>query len=182
MRSASELARDLEALIAALDRRVPRVEQATEAAIARDAAALRAKAVDRLAELATVRPSGVHHAGLPTKSAPVYMQSTPFPTSPCNVAALTVPEFARGLDLNQSVSIDAVCHRFLEDTNRALVWFIRFCALTAWRERPDMAAWLYAEPTHARHACEVAASFELNADWEFDAEPFRSAVESAARC
>jgi hypothetical protein len=45
------LARELEELIAALDRRVPRVEEAGEADIARDAAALRAKAVDRLAEL-----------------------------------------------------------------------------------------------------------------------------------
>jgi hypothetical protein len=108
------------------------------------------------------------------------MQSTPFPTSPSNVAALTVSEFACGLDLNQSVSIDVVCQLFLDDTNRALVWFIRFSALTAWRERTDMAAWLDAEPTHARHACEVAASFELNDNWEFDAEPFRSAVESVA--
>jgi hypothetical protein len=46
-----ELTRELEELIAALDRRVPAVEQAGEAAIARDAAALRAKAVERLAEL-----------------------------------------------------------------------------------------------------------------------------------
>jgi hypothetical protein len=50
--SAYELTRELQELIAALDRRVPRVEQAGEADIARDAAALRAKAVDRLAELA----------------------------------------------------------------------------------------------------------------------------------
>lgn len=50
--SARELARELEELIAAIDRRVPRLDQAGEAAIARDAAALRAKAVDRLAELA----------------------------------------------------------------------------------------------------------------------------------
>jgi hypothetical protein len=28
---------------------------------------------------------------------------------------------------------------------------------------------------------EVAASFQLNADWEFDAQSFRSAVESIAR-
>jgi hypothetical protein len=49
--SASDLTRDLEELIAALDRRVPRVERAGEADIARDAAALRAKAVARLAEL-----------------------------------------------------------------------------------------------------------------------------------
>jgi hypothetical protein len=45
------LARELEELIAALDRRLPRVEQAGEMSIARDAAALRAKAVDRLATL-----------------------------------------------------------------------------------------------------------------------------------
>jgi hypothetical protein len=50
--SAGELGRALEDLIAALDRRVPRVEQADEVTIARDAAALRARAVDRLAELA----------------------------------------------------------------------------------------------------------------------------------
>lgn len=49
--NAGELARELEELIAALDRRVPRVEQAGEAAIARDAAALRAKAFDRLSRL-----------------------------------------------------------------------------------------------------------------------------------
>ena len=48
----SELTRELKELIAALDRRVPRVEEAGEAAIARDAAALRAKASNRLAELA----------------------------------------------------------------------------------------------------------------------------------
>ena len=106
------------------------------------------------------------------------MQSTPFPTSPSNVVALTVSEFACGLSLNQSVSIDAVCQLFLDDTNRALVWFIRFRALTAWRDRTDMAAWLHADPTHARRLCEVAASFGLNDEWEFDAQSFRSAVES----
>jgi hypothetical protein len=55
-----ELARELEELIAALDRRVPRVEQAGEVAIAREAAALRARAVDRLAELTG---SGVGRGG-----------------------------------------------------------------------------------------------------------------------
>jgi hypothetical protein len=49
--SLSDLTRELEEVIAALDRRMPRVERAGEAAIARDAAALRAKAVARLAEL-----------------------------------------------------------------------------------------------------------------------------------
>jgi hypothetical protein len=108
------------------------------------------------------------------------MQSTPFPTSPTNVVALTVSEFACGLALNPSPSIDAVCQLFLDDTNRALVWLIRFHALTAWRERTDMAAWLHADPTHAQLVCEVAASFRLNDDWEFDAQSFRSAVESIA--
>jgi hypothetical protein len=56
--NAGELTRELEELIAALDRRVPRVAQAGEAAIARDAAALRAKAVNRLAELANNRAVG----------------------------------------------------------------------------------------------------------------------------
>ena len=50
-----DLTRELEELISALDRRVPRVEQAGETSIARDAAALRARAVKRLAEL-TNRP------------------------------------------------------------------------------------------------------------------------------
>lgn len=50
--SVRELTRELEELIAALDRRVPRVEEAGEAAIARDAAKLRSAAVRRLAELA----------------------------------------------------------------------------------------------------------------------------------
>lgn len=50
--SARELTHELEELIAALDRRVPRVEQAGEAEIAREAASLRARARARLAELA----------------------------------------------------------------------------------------------------------------------------------
>jgi hypothetical protein len=48
----AQLVRELNELIAALDRRVPRVEHAGEASIARDAAALRAKAVKRLKEIA----------------------------------------------------------------------------------------------------------------------------------
>jgi hypothetical protein len=53
-----DLTRELEELISALDRRVPRVEQAGETSIAHDAAALRARAVKRLAEL-TNRPVSV---------------------------------------------------------------------------------------------------------------------------
>ena len=46
-----DLIRELHELVDALDRRVPRVEQIGESAIARDAARLRAKAIRRLAEL-----------------------------------------------------------------------------------------------------------------------------------
>ena len=59
-----ELTRALEELIAALDRRVARVERAGEAVIARDAAMLRAKAVSRLAELASDQPSKANDAGV----------------------------------------------------------------------------------------------------------------------
>jgi hypothetical protein len=51
--SASPIAGKLNELIAALDRRVPRRTHAREASIAHDAQVLRAKAVKRLAELAT---------------------------------------------------------------------------------------------------------------------------------
>jgi hypothetical protein len=46
-----ELLRELHELIAALDRRVPHIERAGEAAIARDAARLREQAMKRLSEL-----------------------------------------------------------------------------------------------------------------------------------
>ena len=49
--TAAERARELEELIAALDRRVPHVERSGEAEIAQEAASLRAKAVRRLKEL-----------------------------------------------------------------------------------------------------------------------------------
>jgi hypothetical protein len=63
---ACELTGDLDELIEALDRRVARAEQPGEAAIARDAATLRAKVVDRLAELAKKRQSRGPGTGLPT--------------------------------------------------------------------------------------------------------------------
>ena len=108
------------------------------------------------------------------------MRRTSFPTHPSDVAALTVPEFTCELDLSGSVSLDAICRRFVDDTNRALVWFIRFRALTAWCERTDVGVWLQSQPSHTQHACQLAASFALNDKWEFDAERFRSAVDSVA--
>jgi hypothetical protein len=47
----SKQIRHLRELITALDRRVPMIERAGEAQIARDAAALKKKALERLAEL-----------------------------------------------------------------------------------------------------------------------------------
>jgi hypothetical protein len=51
----STLVRQLQELVTALDQRVPHVERAGEAAIARDAAALREKALQRIAELSDSR-------------------------------------------------------------------------------------------------------------------------------
>ena len=51
----ADLIRDLQELIAALDRRVPRVERQGETSIARDAALLREKALRRIEELAGER-------------------------------------------------------------------------------------------------------------------------------
>ena len=48
--------RELLELVAALDRRVPQVQRAGEAAIARDASALKARALQRVAHLERVRP------------------------------------------------------------------------------------------------------------------------------
>jgi hypothetical protein len=47
----SRAVRELLELIAALDRRVPQMERAGEASIARDAAALKARALERIEEL-----------------------------------------------------------------------------------------------------------------------------------
>lgn len=53
-----QLIRVLRELVAALDRRVPQVDRAGEAAIASDAAALRARALERIQELER-QPSNV---------------------------------------------------------------------------------------------------------------------------
>jgi hypothetical protein len=80
--SACELTRDLEELIAALDRRVRRVEQAGEADIARDAAALRAKAVTRLTELTGTRlPTAATATGLVCDRAEVTSRAAGRPAS-----------------------------------------------------------------------------------------------------
>jgi hypothetical protein len=106
------------------------------------------------------------------------MNRTPFPARPGDVVALTVQEFTTDLDLDIVPSIDRVCERFLDDANRALVWLIRFRALIAWCRRAEVNAWLVSSAGHSQQACEMAASFALNGEWEFDAEDFHSAVQS----
>ncbi len=58
----TEIARRLHEGIAALDRRAPRVGDAAEADIARDAASLRREAVNRLTELRLERHDGASAA------------------------------------------------------------------------------------------------------------------------
>ena len=52
------LLRELHELISALDRRIPQIQNAGEAAIARDAAALKNKALERIASLEREAPAG----------------------------------------------------------------------------------------------------------------------------
>ena len=53
-KDSSHVLATLRALVVALDRRVPQVQRAGEARIARDAAALRQEAMDRIEELTRV--------------------------------------------------------------------------------------------------------------------------------
>jgi hypothetical protein len=53
--ASDDLVRDLAELIDAIDRRLPQISRAGETAIADEAAALRARAVARLAELSSRR-------------------------------------------------------------------------------------------------------------------------------
>lgn len=105
------------------------------------------------------------------------MNSTPFPARPSDVVALSVQEFTFELALSDTPALDLVCSRFVDDVNRALVWLIRFRALKAWCARPDMLTWMSAGSKTSGDLCEMAASFELNDRWEFDADDFRSAIE-----
>jgi hypothetical protein len=63
----TQLVRELRELIAALDRRVPHVERAGEAAIARDAALLKAKALKRIAELTAADVANAADSGAAPK-------------------------------------------------------------------------------------------------------------------
>lgn len=108
------------------------------------------------------------------------MHRTAFPATPRDVTALTVKEFTFDLDEldgDRVPSLERVCRTFMDDTNRALVWWIRYAAFRHWRAETDIPTC----PTHwtLRDACEVAASFPLNHHWEFEMVDFGFAVEAA---
>jgi hypothetical protein len=164
------LERELTELITALDRRVPRLDRVAEPTIARDAAALRARAQKRLTELYYREPSEAP-AARPAGD------RTIFPVLPSDVAALPVHEFTVDLETDQIASIDAICKAFTGDANRALVWLIRFRALNTLCARADVAAWRREGLHTSRDICEVAARFGLNDQWEFDSVQFCAAVD-----
>jgi hypothetical protein len=178
-----EVARRLRELVAALDRRAPRVGYAAEAAIARDAAALREKALNRLAEIAgqTTSAPDVPLDRVSRRRMVTALNRTAFPATPGEVAPLTPQEFTSDLDDldgNRAPSMEQVCRTFMDDANRALVWWIRFEALKAWRARTDIIARLNSGSVTLRDACDVAASFPLNHHWEFEPDDFCSAIEA----
>jgi hypothetical protein len=104
------------------------------------------------------------------------MSGTIFPTLPREVAVLSTGEFAFDVELNNAPSLEEICRRFGNDANRALVCFIRFRALKTWAARDGIARWMTA--ARMLHICEVAASFSLNHQWEFDPEAFCLAVDA----
>ena len=111
------------------------------------------------------------------------MNPTTFPATPADVVTLTVQEFIFDLDEldgNRIPSMERVCRTFMDDANRALVWWIRFGALKNWCARTDVIGRSTSAPWTSRDACEVAASFPLNHLWEFDPEGFGFAVETVA--
>jgi hypothetical protein len=123
------------------------------------------------------RPDGADVPGTET------MNQTPFPATPADVAVLTVQEFTFDLDEfagHGIPSMDRICRTFMDDANRALVWWIRFGALQAWRTNPDVIARSTSDSGILRDACVVAASFPLNPLWEFDARDFGRALDGMA--
>jgi hypothetical protein len=102
---------------------------------------------------------------------------------PTDVAILTVQEFTfdlEELDGPQVPSMERICRMFMDDANRALVWWIRFGALQAWCASPDVMTRATYDVRVVRDAREVAASFPLNHRWEFDSTAFSLAVDGIA--
>jgi hypothetical protein len=83
--------------------------------------------------------------------------NTAFPATPQDVAVLTVREFTFDLDQldgHRVPSLERVCRIFLNDANRALVWWIRFDAFRTWCARTDVNTRATSGASIARDACE----------------------------
>jgi hypothetical protein len=126
--------------------------------------------------MASVRSPGAHDSNT---------SMTPFPATPRDVVPLTVQEFTFRLDLDHSPSFEEVCQRFSEDSNRAVVWLLRFRALQ--RLRNDNRMIVYVEkPVDSGEdllfssVFEIAATQALNSRWEFDSHTFFTAVATLA--
>jgi hypothetical protein len=102
---------------------------------------------------------------------------TAFPATPYDVVTLSVDEFVVDVDMTHVPSIETACSAFANDANRALVWLIRWRALSTFCARSDVAEWRRAGARTSRDICEVAAAFDLNDVWEFDHERFCKAVD-----
>jgi hypothetical protein len=111
------------------------------------------------------------------------MNHTAFPATPQDVAALTVQEFTFDLDQldgHRAPPLERICGLFIDDANRALVWWIRFEAFRNWCATTGVVTRSTSEARIVRDACEAAASFPLNHLWEFDPTDFARAVEGMA--
>lgn len=110
---------------------------------------------------------------------------TPFPATPRDVVPLTVQEFTFQLDLDHSPSFDEVCERFRADSNRAVVWLLRFRALQGLKNDNRMI--VCAGPAsdssgrlRLSAVFEIAATQALGSRWEFDSHAFFTAVSTLA--
>ena len=94
-----------------------------------------------------------------------------------------MPEFACALDLDAATSLDVGCQRFLARRREPGTGVVhplpRADRVVRTRRHGRLAD--VRPVTRLVNACEVAASFKLNEQWQFDAEAFRSAVESIDR-
>jgi len=140
-----------------------------------------AVSVDSLIKAGSPRePSQPHRQRPHDRTLKREMSHTPFPGSPAQVAPLSSYEFESDSWMGDAPSIDVVCSRFTDDLNRALVWILRYRALTALVGRAEIAAWFDRGARSWRDMFEVAAEFPLNSDWGFDDEMFCAAVDATA--
>lgn len=108
---------------------------------------------------------------------------TELPLVPRDVVPLAVDEFTFVFDLESGPDFADLCSRFRDDTNRAVVWLLRFKALQTLRGDLRLARSAHATGStdggsFVRGAFEVAATQPLNEAWEFDRPAFFAAVNA----